>query len=385
MAEVELSQIQKIYGGPVTAVADLSLRAAEGELLVLVGPSGSGKTTTLRLIAGLETPTAGTVHIGGRDVTRLPPYRRDVALVFQRPALYPNRTVRDNLLFGLKLREQSWGARLRRWLGRGVDAHADPAARLAEVSRLLGLEDVLDRRPGQLSGGQQQRVALGRALVRRPAAFLLDEPLAHLDPRLRWEMRRELHLLQRRLRATMIHVTHDQDEAMALGDRVAVLDRGRLHQVDRPAVLYERPADVIVAGFLGSPPINLLDGRLDGDDGGLYFRAGGWRLRVPDACRETWQGFTGRTLTLGLRPEHLGPAREGEARLPTEVALVERLGPVSLVTLAHGAVSLTARWEGDPPAEGETVAVAPALEQAHLFDPSGRALAHGRVAAAPAG
>lgn len=382
MADVAVREICKIYGNGVVAVRDLSLHVAEGELLVLVGPSGSGKTTTLRVIAGLETPTAGTVHVGGRDITATAPHQRHIAMVFQRAALYPHRTVRSNILFALNLRNHSWRGRWKRWLQGGS---AEAKARLGEVSQLLGLGDLLDRYPSQLSGGQQQRVALGRALVRRPAAFLLDEPLAHLDLRLRWEMRHELHLLQRRLRATMIHVTHDQDEAMALGDRVAVLDRGRLHQVDRPAVLYERPADVTVAGFLGSPPINLLDGQLDCPDGKLCFRVGDWLLRVPDACRETWQGFTGRTLTLGLRPEHVGLAREGEARVAMEVVLVERLGPVSVVTLVHGPVSLCARWEGTLPAEGERVAVAPALEQAHLFDrASGRALAHGRFAAAPA-
>jgi ABC-type sugar transport system ATPase subunit len=386
MADIDLKGLSKTYPGGVQAVCDLDLRAADGELLVLVGPSGSGKTTTLRLIAGLETPTTGAVRIGGQDVTGLPPHRRDVALVFQRPALYPNRTVRDNLLFGLSLRAKSWKARLARGLGLRPDLGPEVQGRLAEVGRLLDLDGVLERRPGELSGGQQQRVALGRALMRRPAVFLLDEPLAHLEVRLRWEMRRELHLLQRRLRATMIHVTHDQDEAMALGDRVAVLDRGRLQQAGRPAVLYERPANVVVAAALGREPINLLGGQLGCHDGRLSFRAGPWHLAVPESCREAWEGFTGRPLTLGLRPEHLGPAGMGAARFTAEVALVERLGPVSLVTLAHGGLSLTARWEVEPPREGETVAVAPDLERAHLFDhPGGTALAHGRDRVAPAG
>jgi ABC-type sugar transport system ATPase subunit len=389
MAEVELQHLNKTYPGGVQAVRDLGLRVADGELLVLVGPSGSGKTTTLRLIAGLEQPDDGIVRVGAQDVTRFPPHRRDVALVFQRPALYPNRTVRDNLLFGLTLRDRSWRAKLGRWVGLPPSPGSEVESRLAEVGRLLDLGDVMGRRPAELSGGQQQRVALGRALLRRPAVFLLDEPLAHLDPRLRWEMRRDLHLLQRRLRATMIHVTHDQDEASALGDRVAVLDRGRLQQVGRPAVLYERPANLVVAGTLGREPINRLDGRLDRQDGRLSFRAGPWHLAVPESCRESWEGFTGRPLTLGLRPEHLGPVplpEGGQARLTAEVALVERLGSVSLVTLARDGLSLTARWPGVPPGEGETVAAAADLERAHLFDhPGGTALAHGRDRVAPAG
>jgi multiple sugar transport system ATP-binding protein len=371
MAEVSLEHVGKTYPGGVQALADLNLRVVDGELLVLLGPSGCGKTTTLRLIAGLEPPTSGTIRIGGRDVTALPPHRRDVAMVFQRPALYPHLSVRDNLLFGLKMRRF-------RGLGRG-----EARRRVDEVAELLGLAGVLSRRPAELSGGQQQRVALGRALVRRPAVFLLDEPLGQLDTPLRLEMRRELHLLQRRLRATMICVTHDQDEAMALGERVAVLDRGCLQQADRLAVLYEQPANRFVAGFLGSPPINLLDGQLTLADGALSFRWRGGTLEVPTHRQPDWQGFTGRPVTLGLRPEALGPPREGSAgiRFTAEVALVERLGPVSLVTLAHGDATLAARLEGECPwREGERVAVELALGQAHLFDQAtGRALSHGRL------
>jgi ABC-type sugar transport system ATPase subunit len=229
-------------------------------------------------------------------------------------------------------------------------------------------------------------VALGRALVRQPAVFLLDEPLSHLDGRLRLEMRRELHLLQRRLRATILYVTHDQDEAMALGDRVAVLNRGRLQQVDRPAALYERPANTFVAGTLGWPPMNLLDGQLVGPAGGLSFQHGGGALPVPPGVEGDWQGLTERPLTLGIRPEHigLGPGVGGQgegSRCTMEVTLVERLGPVSLVTLAHGGGwAVTARVGGSAPwAEGDRVAVELALGQAHLFDrASGRALSHGR-------
>jgi ABC-type sugar transport system ATPase subunit len=388
MAEVVLEQVGKTYPGGVEALRDLSLSVADGELLVLMGPSGCGKTTTLRLIAGLETPTAGGVRIAGQSVERLPPNLRDVAMVFQRPALYPHLTIRDNLLFGLSMRRRLPGAaRLRLWLGRGAAADevlpgGEAAARVEQVARLLKLEGVLGRRPAELSGGQQQRVALGRALVRQPAVFLLDEPLTHLDSALRLEMRRELHLLQRRLRATMMYVTHDQDEAMALGDRVAVLDRGRLQQVDRPAALYERPANRFVAGALGWPPINMMDGELVATDGRLFFRHGSQAVPVPAARREEWQALTGRPLTLGIRPENIGPAgRPGaEVRLTMEVALVERLGPVSLVTLAHGDWTVTARLPGAIPwVERTAVEVGLGLEQAHLFDQAtGRALSHGR-------
>ncbi len=384
MAEVVLEQIGKTYSG-VAALADLSLSVADGELLVLMGPSGCGKTTTLRLIAGLETPTTGIIRIAGRSVEGQPPNLRDVAMVFQRPTLYPHLNIRDNLLFGLSMRRRPWTARLRHWLGRGAGEEVLPAgeaaARVERVARLLRLEGVLHRRPAELSGGQQQRVALGRALVRQPAVFLLDEPLTHLDAALRLEMRRELHLLQRRIRATMIYVTHDQDEAMALGDRVAVLDRGRLQQVDRPAVLYERPHNRFVAGALGWPPINQMDGELVAIDGRLFFRHGSQTVPVPAARRTEWLGLTGRPVTLGIRPESIGPVRrpEAEARLTLEVALVERLGPVSLVTLAHGDWTVMARLPGAAPwVERTAVEVELDLEQAHLFDQAtGRALSHG--------
>jgi multiple sugar transport system ATP-binding protein len=375
MAEVVLEKVGKTYPGGIEALRDLSLCAADGELLVLMGPSGCGKTTTLRLIAGLETPTAGNIHIDGRAVENEPPNRRDVAMVFQRPALYPHLSVRDNLLFGLAMRR--WGRRSCLPFRRG---RQECLPHVERVARLLGLTEVLERRPAELSGGQQQRVALGRALLRQPAVFLLDEPLGHLDSALRLEMRRELHLLQRRLRATMIYVTHDQDEAMALGDRVAVLDRGRLQQVDRPAALYERPANRFVAGVLGWPPINTMDGELVADGERLLFRHASLALPIPAARRSEWQGFTGRPLTLGVRPEDVGPVRPGaEVRLTLEVALVERLGPVSLVTLAHGDWSVTARLSGACPwVERTAVEVELALEQAHLFDrETGRALSHG--------
>jgi multiple sugar transport system ATP-binding protein len=278
MAEVALEKVGKTYPGGIAALRDVSLRIEDGELVALVGPSGSGKTTLLRLIAGLETPTGGTIRIGDRIVNDVPPHRRDVAMVFQRPALYPHLSVRANLGFGLFLRQGLF----RRT---GVPPVPPTEERIASIARQLGLEDILDRRPATLSGGQQQRVALGRALVRRPAVFLLDEPLSNLDTRLRLEMRRELHLLHRRFRTTIIYVTHDQDEAMSLGQRIVVLDQGLVRQAGSPQELYDRPSDRFVAGFLGWPPMNLLDGELVMVDDRLSFGNGDVCLVT---CRPDW-------------------------------------------------------------------------------------------------
>ena len=363
MAEVVLERVSKTYPNGVRAVHDLSLTIADGELVVLVGPSGCGKTTTLRLIAGLETPTAGTVRIGGRVVNGEPPHRRDVAMVFQRPALYPHLSVRGNLGFGLALRE-GW------WLMRGGRRE-----QVEWAARLLQLTDVLDRRPQELSGGQQQRTALGRALVREPAVFLLDEPLSNLDARLRLEMRRELHLLHRRLRATLVYVTHDQEEALTLGDRVVLLDRGEVQQAGPPEALYDRPANRAAAAFVGWPPMNFLAGRLAESDGRLVLADGATALPV-DERRDEWRPFMGRDVELGIRPEHVRLTPSG----PADVRLVERVGPFRLATLRYGEWTVTARVDGPaPPPEGAAVGVEFALVQAHLFDrETGRLLASAR-------
>lgn len=379
MADVVLEQVGKTYANGIAALREVYLRVEDGEILTLVGPSGSGKTTLLRLLAGLETPTQGRLHIGGRIVNEMPPHRRNVAMVFQRPALYPHLSVYDNLAFGLKRTMRGW----RRWMFRG-ERNSAIRRRVLEVAEQLGLADVLERRPGTLSGGQQQRVALGRALVRQPAVFLLDEPLSNLDAQLRLEMRRELHLLHRRLRATMIYVTHDQDEAMSLGQRVAVLDQGVVRQTDCPQVLYDRPNDRFVAGFVGWPPMNFLDGELIAGADGLSFANGD--LCLVCSSRPDWRSFAGRFLTLGIRPEDIGLAKElGEGRLVIQVRLVERLGPVQLVTMDRRDAgptgwTITARLAMTPVVhEGATITVAFDLTRAHLFDPAtGRALCHGR-------
>jgi multiple sugar transport system ATP-binding protein len=366
----------------VEAVRDLTLTVADGELLVLVGPSGCGKTTTLRLIAGLEELTAGTIRIGGRVVNARPPRERDVAMVFQRPALYPHLTVRENLAFGLRLRlGDGWS----RWLPFRREAFLQHRQliqqRVARAALMLKVEDVLDRLPAELSGGQQQRVALGRALVREPAAFLLDEPLSNLDARLRTDMRRELHLLHGRLQATMIHVTHDQVEALTLGDRVVVLRQGVAEQVDSPRALYERPCNRFVAGFLGWPPMNFLDGELVQEGGRACFAGAGGVVPLAPTVARDWQVHARRPLTLGLRPEDVRlPSGADDGAFLMEVALVEPLGGSALLTLSRHGWQVTVPVEGGPmPQAGQRLAVAFDLDRAHLFDrATGLALGHGR-------
>ncbi len=385
MPEVALEHVGKHYTPGVAALDDLTLTIADGELVVLVGPSGCGKTTTLRLIAGLETLTTGTIRIDGQVIDTLPPRRRDVALVFQRSTVYPHLSVADNLAFGARMRQADGllprlACRLFSPARAEIMARerVELAARVADAAQILGLEHLLDRRPGQLSGGEQQRVALGRALVRRPAAFLLDEPLSHLDPGLRHEMRRQLHLLQRRLRATMLYVTHDQVEAMTLGDRVVVLDRGRVQQIGPPQELYDRPANRFVAGFLGWPPMNLFDGRLAATTGGgTALRADGLLLPLPAGTIGLSPAYNGMDVTAGIRPEHITVSEEPDAgHLKMDVLLIEPLGANRLVTLARDGRQLLTLMGGQPALrERQTVEVKLDMRNLRLFDRnSGRAL-----------
>jgi multiple sugar transport system ATP-binding protein len=332
----------------------------------------------LRLLAGLDSPTSGTIRIGGRVVNAVSPRDRDVAMVFQRPALYPHWTVRRNLQFSLS--GQLVGGWLRRLVWRAFvparyrvlrEQESAGQERITTTAHQLGLEPYLERRPGQLSGGERQRAALGRALVRQPAVFLLDEPFSSLDPPQRAELRRELHLLHRRLRATMIYVTHDQVEAMTLADRLVVLGDGTVQQADRPLGVYQQPRNRYVAGFIGWPSMNFLDGWLEPADGGLHFRTAGWSMPVPDRAVRAWGPHAGKKVTLGVRPEDVQVAQPGERcmRLATEVALVESLGRSHLVTLRKAGTQLAALQDGwDGLVEGQTLEIGWDVERTHLFD-----------------
>jgi multiple sugar transport system ATP-binding protein len=335
VAEITYDKVAKVYPDGTQAVHDLDLEIADGELMVLVGPSGCGKTTALRMLAGLEEISDGEIRIGDRVVNDLTPKDRDVAMVFQSYALYPHMTVHDNLAFGLKLRK--------------TPKH-EVDERVRRAARVLQIEEFLKRKPRALSGGQRQRVAMGRAIVREPQAFLMDEPLSNLDAKLRVQMRAEIHQLQRRLGVTTIYVTHDQVEAMTMGDRVAVMQAGHLQQVDTPQVLYDQPVNEFVAGFIGSPSINLVEAQLERSNGGLVASFGGHRLAVDDQLARNRSGlgqYVGRTVILGIRPEDfedasLEPDTPPDRRMKVTSDLTEPLGAEILVyfsTEATGVVS----------------------------------------------
>jgi multiple sugar transport system ATP-binding protein len=321
MADVVFNEVDKVYANGVQAVFDLSLDIGDGEFLVLVGPSGCGKTTALRMVAGLEEISGGTVSIGGRVVNNLTPKERDIAMVFQNYALYPHLSVAENIAFGLRLRR----------------APKDVInERVAWASKLLDLTPYLDRKPKELSGGQRQRVAMGRAIVRQPQAFLMDEPLSNLDAKLRVQMRSDIAKLQDSLGATTIYVTHDQVEAMTMGDRVAVMNQGRLQQVDTPQRLYDQPANLFVAGFIGTPPMNMFESDVSVTESGVTLTVGGQTIAAAPETLARYPGvrhYDGRTIVLGIRSDDLVPPRS-RPDLPTLSArldLVEALGSHSIV------------------------------------------------------
>ena len=354
MASVTLRRLSKVFDGGVQALHQLDLEVRDGELLVLLGPSGSGKTTILRCIAGLEEPTSGDVVIGERVVTQLSPTERDVAMVFQTPALYPHLTVRDNIAFPLEVRHL---------------AAAQVARRVLEAATRLGLKDLLDRMPEQLSEGERQRVALGRAIVRGPQAFLLDEPLSRLDTKLRIELRAELLALHRALGATMIYVTHDQTEAMTIGQRIAVLHEGRLRQIGTPEEVYQRPADVHVARFVGTPGMNVLAGRGRGGDGGKVIEAGSLSISIE---LMTYEG----ELQVGIRPEYVSVCAVDKGAGNADVLVVEPLGTETLVHLNAGGQPLVARLPGFADVQvGTRVGVKLDRRRLYLFDAAGAPLA----------
>ena len=389
MAAITFEAVGKIYDGGTRALADFELQVADGEFVVLVGPSGCGKTTALRMVAGLEAVTEGEIRIGDRVVNGLEPRKRDVAMVFQNYALYPHMSVYDNIAFGLKIRRRP-KVEIRR--------------RVEETARVLGLDEVLGRKPAQLSGGQRQRVAMGRAIVREPQAFLMDEPLSNLDAKLRVQMRAEIARIQREVRATTLYVTHDQVEAMTMGDRVAVLRKGELQQVGPPQELYDRPRNLFVASFIGSPAVNLVQARLEAVDGLLHCLVGEQRLTLANPPAALAR-YAGRTVGLGMRPEHLQdaalvPDTPPDRRLRGRVLVTELLGaeflahvevdaePVATSEVrevardvdeavlaelrteaAAGRTPLVARFERRSPARaGDAVELAVDTSNVHLFD-----------------
>jgi multiple sugar transport system ATP-binding protein len=375
MATIGLDRITKVYPNGFQAVDEVSLDVGDGEFMVLVGPSGCGKTTVLRMVAGLEAISGGTLRIGGRVVNDVGAKERDIAMVFQNYALYPHMTVEQNIGFALKLRRFP---------------KAELAQRVTEATRVLGLTPWAQRKPAQLSGGQSQRVAMGRAIVREPSVFLMDEPLSNLDAKLRVQMRAEVSRIQRRLGVATLYVTHDQVEAMTMGDRVAVMHAGRLQQCDRPQTIYDRPRNVFVAAFIGSPAMNLYQATLDAD--ARTAQLGSQTIALTKAVGERHPRLielAGRPIVVGMRPEHLPLAGNGGPAIDGEVDLVEALGSDLLVHFSIDAQKFTAEgvMEEDeqmlasgagvarvdpraPVRQGERVRLAVDCEQLHFFDPT---------------
>jgi multiple sugar transport system ATP-binding protein len=358
MGQVVLKDINKFYDS-VHAVKDVHLQIRDKEFVVLVGPSGCGKTTTLRMIAGLEAISSGTISIDGQVINDLAPMDRDIAMVFQNYALYPHMSVYDNMAFGLKMRKF---------------ARAEIGKRVKDAADILGIGELLKRKPRQLSGGQRQRVALGRAIVRHPRVFLFDEPLSNLDAKLRVQMRVELKKLHLRLGTTAIYVTHDQVEAMTLGDRVVVMKDGLVQQVGDPLELYNQPANKFVAGFIGSPAMNFATVTMVDGNGRITAKNAGLEIEVPGAHAERLRGHVGRQLTLGIRPEDLHVARDADPAsltFPSKVEVVEKLGSEILLDVRVGQDTMVAAVEPTVRAQiADTLRLAVNPERLHFFDAS---------------
>ncbi len=359
MAAVRLVNVSKVYPGNIRALNSVNLNIKSQELLVLLGPSGCGKTTTLRLIAGLETVTQGEIYIKDQRVNDLPPKERNIAMVFQNYALYPHLSVRDNLAFGLKLRHYP---------------EEEIRKRVGEAADLLGIAPLLDRYPRSLSDGERQRVALGRAIVRRPEVFLFDEPLSNLDAKLRVRMRSELSRLHRRLKTTMIYVTHDQAEAMTLGERLAVIHEGTLQQLADPLTLYDHPVNRFVAGFIGNPPMNFIEGTLFRRDGKFYFNEGGFQIRIAEEMAPKLAPYEDKGVTLGVRPEDLHDKlvvseASPENTVKATVELVEPTGSEWALHLKSTHHSFTARLENrHPPEVNQDIELVVDTTRIHFFD-----------------
>ena len=361
MAEITLKNIVKIYPGNVTAVHDFNLKIEDKEFIILVGPSGCGKSTTLRMIAGLEEITAGELYIGDRFVNDDAPKDRDIAMVFQNYALYPHMSVFKNMAFGLRLRKEPKDVIKRK---------------VEEAAKILDIEDLLNRKPKQLSGGQRQRVALGRAMVRDPAVFLLDEPLSNLDAKLRTSMRAEITKLHKRLGTTFVYVTHDQTEAMTMGDRIVVMKDGFIQQVDTPQNLYDLPCNLFVASFIGTPQMNFINAVVEKTDGGYAAKFGETVLPVPPDCaaHEKLSGYAGKEITVGIRPENLYLESsfkdlDTAGMLEVNVDLAELMGSEIYLYGSYAGGSLIARIPpGNSPKTGESLKIAIDCTKIHLFD-----------------
>ncbi|MBK9118297.1 MAG: ATP-binding cassette domain-containing protein [Phycisphaerales bacterium] len=380
MAEVRLSNVTKIYPGEIKAVDSINLLIQDREFVVLVGPSGCGKSTTLRMVAGLEDITAGEIRIGDRVVNGVAPKDRDIAMVFQNYALYPHMTCYKNMAFGLLLRRKygAWDNPLGFLVANGLwrkarEERRDIDRRVLEAADILGIRELLQRRPRALSGGQRQRVAVGRAIVRNPKAFLFDEPLSNLDAKLRIGMRAEIKRLHRKVQTTTVYVTHDQEEAMTLGDRVVVMKDGLIHQAASPYDVYERPTNRFVAGFVGTPPMNFLAGRLERTGDALHFNDGACKLAIAPAHRERLAPFVDREVVMGIRPEALQPAggQPADQVLDVQVTVVEPLGDRTDVYCGtprheHLIARIDARSRVD---EGAPARLHVDMQRAHFFEP----------------
>lgn len=357
MAEVIIQNVSKIYPDNVKAVDSIDLEIHDREFMVLVGPSGCGKSTTLRMIAGLEEITDGKIQIAGRVINDVPPKDRDIAMVFQNYALYPHMSVYENMAFGLKLRKFK---------------KSEIKKRVEEAARILSIGPYLDRRPKNLSGGQRQRVAVGRAIVRKPKAFLFDEPLSNLDAKLRVQMRTEISKLHNQLETTMIYVTHDQVEAMTMGDRICVMKDGHIHQVDSPINIYDNPANVFVASFIGTPPMNFFNGSIQFRDEKLWFKEGSFAVPLPDKWKDKLGTFRGENVILGIRPENIfweNDVSNLEVAIKSVVEVIEPMGAETHMYMNTGCHSFIARVGPHHPFKiNEKIELFFDLSRAHLFD-----------------
>jgi len=359
MAQVSLNNVVKVYPNKAVAVDNISLGIENKEFVVLVGPSGCGKSTTLRMIAGLEFATDGKIYIGDRLINDVPPKDRDIAMVFQNYALYPHMTVYDNMAFALKLRHYS---------------KFDIDRRVNDAAKILGIEKLLARKPRQLSGGERQRVAVGRAIVRKPKVFLFDEPLSNLDAKMRVQMRTEIHKLHLKIQTTMIYVTHDQVEAMTLGDRVAVMRFGKIQQCDTPLEVYDNPTNKFVAGFIGSPPMNFMEGMVIAKDGQMFFDEGTFKLKITKRMQAAMENYVNKKVTLGIRAENVYDKLFAANAVPgntiiTTCEVVETMGSHNYLYLSTGKQAFIASVEGhNKPLPGSALEVVFDMERVHFFD-----------------